>query len=162
MSSNWDNHSKVSVSEGEECSGYVMSSLGLWIKERDGETPAVRERTQLLIPSLWTSNSAESESLRSEHSLTQCGVMHGLLERTIRAERDTRDKKGEEGIVDLISPSPGDELFRTASVIINEKKVLFIIVKNQFYSRIWPCIYRGKRISKWSAQNTADVKKNKK
>ncbi len=112
-----------------------MSSLGLWIKERDGETPAVRERTQVLIPSLWTSNSAESESLRSEHSLTQCGVMHGLLERAIRAERDTRDKKGEEGIVDLISPSPGDE-FCTASVIINEKKVLFIIVKNQFYSRI--------------------------
>ncbi len=47
--------------------------------------------------------------------------MHGLLERTIRAERDTRDKKEEEGIVDLISPSPGDE-FCTASVIINEKK----------------------------------------
>lgn len=96
---------------------------GLWIKARDGETPAVRKRAQVLIPSLWTSNwTSKFESLRSERSLTQCGVMQGLLERTIRAERDTRDKKGEEGIMDLISPSPGDELFRTASVIINEKK----------------------------------------
>ncbi len=80
-------------------------------------------------------------------------------------ERDKRDKKGEDGIVDLISPSPGDELCRTASIIINEKRrelfILFIIVKNQFHFRIWPCIYRGKRISKWSAQNTADVKKRK-
>lgn len=102
VSSNWDNHSKVSVSEGEECSGHVMSSLGLWIKERDGETPAVRGQAQVLIPSLWTSNSAESESLRRngekerECSLTQCGVMRGLLQRTIRAERDKRDKKGED------------------------------------------------------------------
>lgn len=110
---------------------------GLWIKERDGETPAVRKRAQVLIPSLWTSNSAESESLRSERSLTQCGVMQGLLERTIRAERDTRDKKGEEGIMDLISPSPGDELFRTASVIINEKKK----------GTIYPLYYRQESVS---------------
>lgn len=103
VSSNWDNHSKVSVSEGEECSGHVMSSLGLWIKERDGETPAVWERAQVLIPSLWTSNSAESESLRRKgerERATQWTFLNSMwrnawvtTEDYTSGERDKRDKK---------------------------------------------------------------------
>lgn len=69
-----------------------MSSLGLWIKERDGETPAVRERAQVLIPSLWTSNSAESESLRSECSSMWCNA-RVPTEDYMSRERDKRDKK---------------------------------------------------------------------
>lgn len=54
-------------------------------------------------------------------------------------EREIKGIK-KERIVDLISPSLGDELCRTASVIINEKRrelfILFIIAKNQFHFRI--------------------------